>query len=124
MNITPINSTNSTQKGKKIGTAAGFGIGTAFAIKNAKDTFIKATAQAANKVGGKAAGYAIASGVCALAIGATTLAGRAIGSLVDKITQKSSEKTLKKVIAQTVEYGVKNSDTPIKTHSIDELDSL
>lgn len=111
MNISPIHSTNTTQKGKKIGTVAGFGVGSAYVLKNAKDTFINATTVAAGKVGGKAAGYVIAGGICAFAIGATTLAGRTIGSLVDKITQKASQKATKTVLAKSISDYVDKAPT-------------
>lgn len=110
MNITPINSTNSTQKGKKIGTVAGFGVGSAYVLKNAKDTFIKATTAAAGKVGGKAIGYAIAGGISAIAIGATTLAGRTIGAAIDTITQKTKENAAKKALAKTLSEQIAKSD--------------
>ncbi len=122
MNISPVNSTNSTQKGKKIGTAAGFGVGSAFVIKNAKDTFVKATAAAAEKVGGKALGYAIAGGVSALAIGATTLAGRTIGTLVDKVTQKASEKAAKAALAKSISENIAKSDMNVV--KLDTLESM
>ena len=37
MNVSLVNATTSTQKGKKIGTIAGFGVGGVYVAKNGKD---------------------------------------------------------------------------------------
>ena len=95
MNVSLVNATTSTQKGKKIGTIAGFGVGSAYVAKNGKDIFqsgINAltTADSANVKKAKA----IALGVCAFVVGGLALVGRITGGLIGKAMDKKKEKQL------------------------------
>jgi len=80
-----------TQKGKRAGTIIGAGAGSAYLVKNAKDTFVTGTKEAAEKLGNKKIGGAIAVAALALAFTAFTAAGRAIGGLIGRIKDNHDE---------------------------------
>ncbi len=95
MNVSVVNSTTSTQKGKKIGTIAGLGVGGAYVAKNGKDIFQSGinALKSADSVNVKKA-KAIAFGVCAIVVGGMALVGRITGGLIGKAMDKKKEKQL------------------------------
>lgn len=112
MNVSAVNSSTATQKGKKIGTVAGFGVGGAYVAKNGKDVFesaMKTLNEASQDVLSKNKATAIAVGVCAAVIGGLALAGRAIGTAVGKIVDKHNEKkaieNIKEGLAEEIAKG-------------------
>lgn len=98
MNLSGIKSTIGSIKNpaKKIGTAAGAGVGVAYILKNRKDIFLKSAQEAAEKLGSNKKGIAIASGVALAFVTASTVIGRAVGAIIDKISEKISEKKSQK----------------------------
>ena len=95
MNVSLVNATTSTQKGKKIGTIAGFGVGGVYVAKNGKDIFQSGinALKTADSVNVKKA-KAIALGVCAVVVGGLALVGRITGGLIGKAMDKKKEKQL------------------------------
>lgn len=110
MNVTSVNSTTASRKGKAIGTAAGGGIGAAYIFKNRKDIFEKSIKSALNQI--EAAGkdisknkaMAVAGAVCAVTVGAAALAGRAIGGVIGKVVDKHNAKKQEKFM-KTSNFG-------------------
>ena len=101
MKVSEIFNTPAARQGRKIGTVAGLGAGSAYIIKNHKDIF-EHSMQEALKLGKSAAvGKAVPMAVSAGIIGAAALignfAGKCIGKIVDnhyakKFYFKNSEK--------------------------------
>lgn len=96
MRIPNINFANATLKGKKIGTAAGFGAGSAYIISTARDNFVKSAREAAVKLGSRNKGILIASGVAVGIIATTTALGRLIGTGIGKLVDKHNAKKASK----------------------------
>lgn len=122
MNVSGVNSTTSTQKGKKIGTVAGFGVGGAYVAKNGKDIFQSGinALKSADSVSVKKA-KAIALGVCTAVVGGLALVGRITGGLIGKAIDKKNEKqmNINQQVADAVQKVIDNDN--VKTYSIDEL---
>lgn len=128
MNVTSVNSTTASGKGKAIGTAAGGGIGAAYIFKNRKDIFEKSIKSAFNQI--EAAGkdisknkaMAVAGAVCAVTVGVCALAGRVIGGLAgkaaDKISAKKTEESVKKIISESIQKDIAD----MKPMTIGELE--
>lgn len=95
MNVSLVNATTSNQKGKRIGTIAGFGVGGVYVAKNGKDIFQSGinALKTADSVNVKKA-KAIALGVCAVVVGGLALVGRITGGLIGKAMDKKKEKQL------------------------------
>lgn len=114
MNISPITTNTATQKGKKIGTAAGAGVSVGYIAKNAKPLFMDRIPNEAIKLGmSKTAGYAasgVAAGVITAGIiGAGRLIGTCIGKVVDvcKAKKEANEiKQLKKQVSEKYPNGI------------------
>lgn len=108
MQISPIRTNTATQKGKKIGTAAGVGASAGYIAKNAKPLFMDRIPNEAIKLGmSKNAGYA-ASGIAAAVIsagviGAGRLIGGCIGKIVDVCKNKKEEKEIQQLKKQVSE---------------------
>lgn len=108
MNISPITTNTATQKGKRIGTAAGAGVSVGYIAKNAKPLFMDRIPNEAIKLGmSKTAGYAasgIAAGVIAAGvIGAGRLVGGCIGKIVDVCKEKKEANEIKQLRKQVSE---------------------
>ena len=108
MNISPITTNTATQRGKRIGTAAGAGVTAGYIAKNAKPLFMDRIPNEAIKLGlSKTAGYAasgIAAGVIAAGIiGAGRLIGGCIGKIVDVCNAKKEEKEIQQLKNQVSE---------------------
>lgn len=87
MNAVNANNINKpAKKGKKIGTLAGAGVGTAFSVYGFRDALARNPLKESNP---KAALLTTAA-VSALAIAVTTLAGRISGAIADKIAAKKA----------------------------------
>lgn len=122
MNVSLVNATTSNQKGKRIGTIAGFGVGSAYVAKNGKDIFqsgINAltTADSVNVKKAKA----IALGVCAVVVGGLALVGRITGGFIGKVIDKNNEKKMQNQDLLTAAIQKKIDDGSFKTNSISEL---
>ena len=108
MQVSPIRTNTATQKGKKIGTAAGVGASAGYIVKNAKPLFIDRIPNEALKLGmSKHAGYA-ASGIAATIfavgiIGAGRLIGGCIGKIVDACKNHKEAKELKQLTREVNE---------------------
>ncbi len=125
MNVSGVNSTTSAQKGKKIGTVAGFGVGGAYIAKNGKDIFqsgINALKSADSASVKKA--KAIAVGVCAAVVGGLALVGRITGGLIGKAIDKKKEKELeiKTILADAVQKEIDKGS--VKTFSVEEIEEI
>jgi len=132
MDVKAVNYNVGTQKGKKIGTAAGLGAGGAYLLKNRKDIFETAVQQgmnqlqAAGKNVSKNTAYVVAGGVCALGLGAAAVAGRAIGGLIgkviDQIALKKAVSNVKKAVAEAVSQSpIIKEKEPIHISELDKM---
>ena len=101
MKVNSVNSTNAAastnaasvaKKGGKIGTAAGFGAGCAYILKNGKDIFTHAAQEGLKSVGSKNAGIAVGAGVSAAFIAVGALIGKAVGTIAGKVIDKHNTK--------------------------------
>ena len=126
MKVSAINSSTSTQKGKRIGTVAGLGVGGAYVAKSGKDVFesaLKTLNSASQDVASKNKATAIAVGVCVAVIGGLTLAGRVIGSALGKMVDKHNEKkATKELISKVIQEEVNSGN--VNAISINELEKL
>ena len=125
MNISLVNSTTSTQKGKKIGTVAGFGVGGAYVAKNGKDIFQSGlnALKSADSASVKKA-KAIAFGVCAAVVGGLALVGRITGGLIGKIIDKKNDKQekLQNELPDALQKVIDEDN--LKTFYVEELEEL
>ena len=122
MNVSLVNATTSTQKGKKIGTIAGFGVGGVYVAKNGKDIFQSGinALKTADSINVKKA-KAIALGVCAVVVGGLALVGRITGGFIGKVIDKNKEKQMQNQDLLTAAIQKKIDDGSFKTNSISEL---
>ena len=90
MAISALSTTTATQNGKKIGTAIGLGTGAAYIMKNGKDLFLQSGKEAAEVLGNKNKGIAIAVAVSTGIIAGLGIVGRLVGSVIGKVIDKKN----------------------------------
>ncbi len=122
MNVSKIESGSATQKGKKIGTIAGFGARLAYvAKKEGKDIFVNAGKEAVEKGLSSKVGVAVKAGIVGAIAAGFALGGRLIGGAIGKLIDKHNAKKQNEVLLKdAVAKALKDA----KTIKVNELDNI